>query len=69
MIWEVFIAPETCHFAGVEGLKSYFLLIALIKYKYILSNIKWETNIFYKILIKIKYLLYNINGDGNMVNP
>jgi hypothetical protein len=39
MFQGVFIAPELHCFVRVEGLKSHFLLIELIRDKYILYNI------------------------------
>jgi len=51
----------------VEGLQSHFLLITLMKDKYLLHNIKWGTYISYTILMRDEYLLHNINHDGNMV--
>jgi hypothetical protein len=39
MVHSVFIAPELYCFVGVEELKSHFLLIELIRDKYILHNI------------------------------
>jgi hypothetical protein len=62
-------SPEPCYFAGMEGLKSHFLLIAIINDIYLLHNIKWETNISYKILMGDKYPLQNINSDENIVGP
>jgi len=53
----------------MEDLDSHFLLLALIRDKYLLHNIKKETNISYTILKMNIYLLYNINGDKNMVDP
>jgi hypothetical protein len=40
MVQGVFITPEPCYFDGVEGLESHLFLIALIKDKYLLQNIK-----------------------------
>jgi hypothetical protein len=57
MVQEVFIALELCYFAEVEGLKSHFFFITIIKNKYFLHNIKWETNVYCIILIRNKYPL------------
>ena len=67
MVQGIFIAREPYYFAGVESLKSHLLLIAIIKDKYILDNIKQKTHISCTILMRDKYLLQNINGDGNIV--
>jgi len=67
VVRRVFIAPVPYCFGGVEGLESLFLLITLMRDKYLLYNIKLMTNIFYTILIWDKYLLHNINSDDNMV--
>jgi hypothetical protein len=48
-------------------LKSHFFLIALIKDKYLLQNIKWWTNTPCIILMRDTYSLININGNGNMI--
>jgi hypothetical protein len=53
----------------MKDLDSHFLLLALIRDKYLLHNIKRETNISYTILKMDRYLLYNINDDKNMVDP
>jgi hypothetical protein len=66
LVQGVFIAPEPCHVAKMKELKSHFLMIALMRDKYLLQNIKWWKNIFYTILIRVKYPLHNINDDGNM---
>ena len=67
MIQGLFIALEHCYFAGMEGVKSHFLLIEIKNDWYLLQNIKWKTNISCTILIKDKYPLQNINSDGNIV--
>jgi hypothetical protein len=38
----VFIIREPCHFDGVKRLEIHFLLIALIRDKYLLHNINEE---------------------------
>jgi hypothetical protein len=67
MVQGVFITLEPCHFDGVEGLESHLFLIALIKYKYLLQNIKWWTITPCTILMRDTYPLQNINGNGNMI--
>jgi hypothetical protein len=69
VVQEVFIVLKACHVVGIEGFDSHFFLLALMSNKYLLHNIKWETNIYSTILIKDKYLLHNINGDGNIIDP
>lgn len=54
MVHVTFIILEPCCFDGMGELESHFLLIALIIDKYLLHNIKKETNIFYKILMTMK---------------
>ena len=60
-------SPSTLSFCWSEGLKSCFLLIAIIKNKYLLYNIKRGTNISCTVLMKDKYVLQNINGDRNII--
>ena len=48
MIQGIFIIPEPCRFDGVEGPKSYFLLMTLIKGKYLLHIIN-EIKIWYAL--------------------
>ena len=62
-------SPEPCYFAEMEGLKSHFLRITIINDRYLLHNIKWETNISCKILMRDKYPLQNINSNENIVGP
>ena len=57
MVQGVFITLELCYFAEMEGLKSHFFFIAMIKNKYLLHNIKRKTNVYCIILIRDKYLL------------
>ena len=40
MVQGVFITLELCYFTEMEGLKSHFIFIAMIKNKYLLHNIK-----------------------------
>jgi Ulp1 family protease len=40
MVQGVFITHKPCYFDGVEWPESHFFLIALIKDKYLLQNIK-----------------------------
>jgi hypothetical protein len=39
MLQRVFIALESCHIAGIEGLEGYFLLLKLMRDKYYLHKI------------------------------
>jgi len=54
MVHEMSITLKPRHFVGAKGLKSHFILISLIKDKYLLHNINEMTNIFYTILMMIK---------------
>jgi hypothetical protein len=54
MIQVTFIILEPCRFDKVRGLESHFFLIILITNKYLLHNIKRETDIPYKILMTMK---------------